>query len=346
MSIQAEIHATAGGFSIQAEVDASPGSCTAIVGPNGAGKTTLIHALAGLIPVQRGRVVLAGQVVDDPAQGIWVPSDRRPMALHSQHNLLFPHLSVVDNVAFGPRSSGLANRPARQQAEEWLHKLGLADVAGLRPAQLSGGQAQRVGLARAAACQPDVLLLDESLASLDAETRTDVRHLLADIPATRVLITHDPVEARVLADQLLVMERGRIVQGGTPEEVTADPRTPWTAGLLDINLLTGHAASTKVALDCGLALTTATPMTGPVLVTFSPAAVTLSTAEPHTSARNTWEAEVARIQPENDRVRVLLGAPAPCHVWVTAQAVGELDLRAGSRCWAALKATELTVRNA
>lgn len=346
MSVQTEIHATAGGFAIHAAFDAPQGTCTAVVGPNGAGKTTLIHALAGLIPLEQGKIVLAGQVVDDPVQGIQVPPDRRPIALHSQHNLLFPHLSVVDNVAFGPRCAGLATRLARQRAEEWLHKVGLADMAGLRPAQLSGGQAQRVGLARAAACQPEVLLLDESLASLDAETRTDVRHLLADMPATRVLITHDPVETRVLADQLLVMEGGEIVQAGTPEEVTADPRTSWTAGLLDINLLTGRAAGTEVALDCGLALTTATPMTGSVLVTFSPAAVTLSTAQPHTSARNTWEAEVARIQPEGDRVRVLLGSPAPCHVWVTPQAVGELDLRAGSRCWAALKATELTVREA
>ncbi|MCQ3812499.1 MAG: ATP-binding cassette domain-containing protein, partial [Acidimicrobiia bacterium] len=208
MSIYADIHASAGDFSIRATFDAPTGSCTAIVGPNGAGKTTLVHALAGLIPVQQGSVMLAGQLVDDPAQRIHVPSDRRPIALHSQHNLLFPHLSVVDNVAFGPRCSGLSTRSAHQRAEEWLHKVGLAHLAGLRPAELSGGQAQRVGLARAAACQPKVLLLDESLASLDAETRTDVRHLLADIPATRVLITHDPVETRVLADQLLVMEDG------------------------------------------------------------------------------------------------------------------------------------------
>ena len=317
-----------------------------MVGPNGAGKTTLVHSLAGLIPLQMGRIVLAGKVVEDPALGIRVPPERRPIALHSQHNLLFPHLSVVDNVAFGPRCSGMATRPARHWAEEWLHKVGLADIADLRPAQLSGGQAQRVGLARAAACQPEVLLLDESLASLDAETRTEVRHLLADIQATRVLITHDPVETRVLADQLLVMEGGEIVQTGTPEEVTADPRTPWIASLLDTNLLAGNAIGAKVALDCGLTLTTATPMTGPVLLTFSPAAVTLSTAQPHTSARNTWEAEVSRVQPEGDRVRVILGSPAPCRVWVTPQAVGELDLRAGSRCWAALKATELTVREA
>ena len=346
MSVQAEIHAAAGDFSIRAAFDAPAGSCTAVVGPNGAGKTTLIHVLAGLIPLEQGKIVLAGQVIDDPAHGIRVPPDLRPIALHSQHNLLFPHLSVVDNVAFGPRCSGMATRDARLRATEWLDKVGLAHLASLRPEQLSGGQAQRVGLARAAACEPEVLLLDESLASLDAETRTDVRHLLVDISATRVLITHDPVEARVLADQLLVMEQGQIVQAGAPEAVAADPRNPWTAGLMDVNLLSGDAAGTKVALDCGLTLISATPMTGPVLVTFSPAAVTLSNAQPHTSARNTWEAQVARIQPESDRVRVLLGAPAPCHVWVTPQAVGELGLSAGSRCWAALKATELTVREA
>ena len=346
MSIQADFHAAAGDFSIHAAFEVPTGSCTAVVGPNGAGKTTLAHALAGLIPIRQGSIVLAGQVVDDPARKICVPPDRRPIALHSQHNLLFPHLSVADNVAFGPRCSGLGTRSARRRAEEWLHRVGLAELAELRPAQLSGGQAQRVALARAAACESAVLLLDESLASLDAETRTAVRHLLADIAATRVLITHDPVEARVLADQLLVVEDGQVVQSGTPEEVTADPRTPWTAGLLDMNLLTGRAAGTRVALDCGLSLTSATAMTGPVLVTFSPAAITLSATQPHTSARNTWEAEVARIQPEGDRVRVLLGEPAPCHVWVTPQAVGELGLGAGSQCWAALKATELTVREA
>jgi len=346
VSIHAEIQATVGGFAIRAAFDAPAGTCTAVVGPNGAGKTTLIHALAGLVALERGKIVLAGQVVDDPARRRRVPPERRPIALHSQHNLLFPHLSVADNVAFGLRCSGLAARAARRRAEEWLDRVGLAEAAGLRPAQLSGGQAQRAGLARAAACQPEVLLLDESLAALDAETRTDVRHLLADLSATRVLITHDPVEARLLADQLLVMETGEIVQAGAPEEVAANPRTPWTAGLLGVNLLSGRAAGTEVALDCGLALTTATPMTGPVLVAFSPAAVTLSTAEPHTSARNTWEAEVGRVQPEGDRVKVFLGPPAPCRVWVTPQAVGELGLEAGSRCWASLKATELTVRQA
>lgn len=346
MSIQADIDAATGGFCVHAEFAAPAGSCTAVVGPNGAGKTTLIHVLAGLIPLQRGRIVLAGQTVDDPAHRIQVPSDRRPIALHSQHNLLFPHLSVLDNVAFGPRCSGLAPSQARQRAEGWLDKVGLALLSDLRPTELSGGQAQRVALARAAACEPDVLLLDESLASLDAETRTDVRHLLADISSTRVLITHDPVEARVLADQLLVMEEGQIVQAGNPEAVATDPRTPWTAALLDINLLAGNASGTKVVLDSGLSLTTATPATGAVLVTFSPAAITLSATRPHTSARNTWEAEVGRIQPESDRVRVLLGAPVPCHAWVTPQAVGELGLSAGTRCWAALKATELTVRQA
>ncbi len=346
MSVEADIQVRIGGFEVRAGFHAPGGSCTVVMGPNGAGKTTLIHVLAGLVPPQTGRVVLAGRVVDDPARGIRVPPDRRPMALHSQHNLLFPHLSVVDNVAFGPRCSGLAPRSARRRAEEWLDRMGLADLAGLRPAQLSGGQAQRVGLARAAACRPEVLLLDESLASLDTKTRTDVRHLLADLEATRILITHDPVEARVLGDQLLVMEQGRIVQAGAPDAVAADPRTPWTAGLMDVNLLTGHASGTEVTLDCGLTLTTAAPMTGPVLVTFSPAAITLSDSRPHTSARNTWEAEVIRVQPEGDRVRVVLGAPVPGHAWVTPTAERELGLSTRTRCWAALKATELTVRQA
>ncbi|MYG94608.1 MAG: ABC transporter ATP-binding protein [Acidimicrobiia bacterium] len=346
MNIQAEIQAAVGAFCIQAVIDTQSGSCTVIVGPNGAGKTTLIHVLAGLIPLRKGKVVLAGQVVDNPARNIRVPPNHRPIALQTQPNLLFPHLNVIENVAFGARCSGLNTRLARQRAEKWLHKVGMADMANLFPTHLSSGQAQRVGLARAAACQPNILLLDEPLTSLDAETRTNMRHLLTDIKTTRVLITHDPIEIRLLADQLLVMEKGEIIQAGTPEEVAADPRTQWTAKLLDINLLTGTATGTEVTLNNGFILTTTTPLTGPVLITFPPTAVTLSTAEPHTSARNTWQAQVARIQPEGDRVRVILDTPIPCRVWVTLQAVNELRLNTGTRCWAALKASELTVRNA
>ncbi|WP_420638677.1 sulfate/molybdate ABC transporter ATP-binding protein [Candidatus Poriferisocius sp.] len=346
MSVRAQVYAPMGDVTVDVEVEVAGGGCTAVMGPNGAGKTTLIHVLAGLIPVQRGRVVLADQVVEDSDLGIRLPPERRPIALHSQHNLLFPHLSVVDNVAFGLRCAGLATGPARTRAAEWLDKVGLAHLAAERPDRLSGGQAQRVGLVRAAACRPDVLLLDESLAALDAESRTHVRKLLADLDGTRLLVTHDPVEARVLADQLVIMQHGRVTQTGAPAAVAADPRTPWTAGLMDVNLLTGHSSGTDVALDCGLTLITATSLTGPVLVTFSPAAITLSASEPHTSARNTWEAEVTRVQPESDRVRVFLGAPAPAHAWVTPQAAAELGLAAGARCWAALKATELTVRPA
>ncbi|MCY4257981.1 MAG: ABC transporter ATP-binding protein [bacterium] len=357
MSIQAEVQATAattsptataaaGGFAICANINAPAGSCTAIVGPNGAGKTTLIGVLAGLVPLQRGKVVLANQVVDEPAQQIWVPPEHRPIALHNQHNLLFPHLSVVDNVAFGPQSAGIPKPQARHTALEWLERVGLSDLATAHPTQLSGGQAQRVGLARAAACQPKVLLLDESLAALDATTRSNIRHLIADIDATKVLVTHDPVEARILADEMLIMEDGLITQSGTPQEIATNPKTRFTASLMNLNLFTGHCAGTTATLDCGLTLTTATSAHGPVLVTFSPTAITLSAQQPQSSARNVWETTVNRTQPDQDRVRVLLGQPAPCWAWITPQAMSELHITDGSRCWAALKATELTVQQA
>ncbi len=345
-SIAVDIIATAGEFKLQAKFNAAAQSCTAIVGPNGSGKTSLLHAIAGLLPIQQGTVTLNNQLVDDPANAIYIPPERRPIALHSQHNLLFEHLSVIDNIAFGPRSSGISKTQANQIAWQWLERVGLSDLGAATPAQLSGGQAQRVGLARAAACNPAVLLLDESLAALDSKTRSSIRHLIADIAATKVLVTHDLIEARILADQLLVMENGQITQSGTPQEVAATPRTAWIADLLELNLFAGHASGTTVTLDCGITLITATATSGPVLVSFSPAAITLSAEKPQTSARNTWPTQVTHTQIESDRVKVFLAPPAVCWAWVTPQAAKELRLSAGTHCWAALKATELTVQQA
>src|ERR1700680_2873890 len=200
------------------------GEVVALLGPNGAGKTSLLRTVAGLVPLESGHVRLDGQILEDTASGQYVPTELRPIGFVFQDYLLFPHLSVLDNVAFGLRSRGLSRRAAADKAVEWLDRVGLKSYARAKPAELSGGQRQRVALARALAPDPRLLLLDEPLAALDvttrAEVRRDLKHHLATFRGIRLVVTHNPLEAVALADRLIVMENGHLVQTGTPAEVT------------------------------------------------------------------------------------------------------------------------------
>jgi len=338
-----------GGFTLTVAFEVPPGQVVGLLGPNGAGKTTLLRALAGLTPVASGRVTLAGQVVDDSGDGTFVPAARRPAGYVFQDYRLFPHLSVTENVAFSPRARGLGKAAARSAARYWLGRLGLTDLAGRKPAELSGGQAQRVALARALAADPALLLLDEPLAALDARTRLDVqaelRQHLADFAGPCLLVTHDPLEALVLADRLLVLEDGRIVQDGTPARVARQPATGYVAKLVGLNLYAGRADGSVVTLGAGGSFTVpGHGQHGDVLVAFRPSAVVVSTGQPvATSARNVWPAVVTGLTMLADRVRLDLRGQPPALADVTAPAVTELSLRPGSRVWLSVKATDLEV---
>src|ERR1700758_714507 len=244
-----------GSFTLAVSLTAVPGQVLGLLGPNGAGKSTLLSAVAGLTPVSAGRITLAGQVMDDADAGTFVEASGRPVGFVFQNYRLFPHLTVADNVAFSPRARGMGRRAARSAASHWLDRLGLAEIAGRKPGQLSGGQAQRVALARALAGQPGLLLLDEPLSALDAGTRLDVqaelnKHL-ADSTGPCLLVTHDPLEALVLADKLVVLEAGRIVQQGTPAQIARQPATDYVAKLVGLNLYRGRADGSQVALSEG-----------------------------------------------------------------------------------------------
>ena len=214
-------------FVLDVELDIPAGSTTAVLGPNGAGKSTIVDAVAGLLTPDRGVIRLADRTLTDVTSGVAVPVDRRNVGVVFQNYLLFNHLDVLDNVAFGPRSRGVGRRASRMRAHRWLDRLDLADIATRRPPELSGGQAQRVALARALAAEPEVLLLDEPLAAVDVATRARLRRTLRghleQFAGPRLLITHDPTDATLLADRVVVIEDGSVAQRGEPDDIRRRP---------------------------------------------------------------------------------------------------------------------------
>ncbi len=241
------------GFTLDLRLTAARGEVVALLGPNGAGKTTALRALAGLLPLHDGFVRLDRQSLDDPAERTFRPPERRSIGVVFQDYLLFPHLSALDNVAFGSRCQRMPRSLARARAGQWLARVGLTDQARRRPRQLSGGQAQRVALARALAVRPELLLLDEPLAALDAGTRLDTRaHLrqhLAEHPGVALIVTHDPLDAMTLADRLVIVEDGALVQQGDAVSVTTRPRTDYVARLVGLNLYRGQATGGTVRIS-------------------------------------------------------------------------------------------------
>ncbi|MDQ4069977.1 MAG: ABC transporter ATP-binding protein, partial [Actinomycetota bacterium] len=246
MRLRAEVGVRLGSLDLDVVLDASPEEVVAVVGPNGAGKSTLLRALAGLVRLDRGRVVLGDRLLADAPTNTHVGPEHRGAAVVFQDSLLFPHLTALDNVAYGLRARGAARGDARRRAAEWLARVGIGeDHLRSRPGQLSGGQAQRVALARALATEPDLLLLDEPLSAADAgakgQLRRVLREQLAASGAVRLLVTHDPVDAMALAERLVVVEGGRVTQQGPITEVTTRPRSAWVAQLVGLNLFRGRA---------------------------------------------------------------------------------------------------------
>ncbi|MCU1659107.1 MAG: transporter ATP-binding protein [Pseudonocardiales bacterium] len=335
-----------GAFRLDADVGAEPGEVVGVLGPNGAGKSTLLRAIAGLTPVTTGRIVLGEDVLDDADRGIFRRPEQRPVGVVFQNYRLFPHLTVRANVAFAARCRGMRRGPAGHVADGWLRRLALTDFADRKPAQLSGGQAQRVALARALAADPDLLLLDEPLAALDVQTHAEVqgelRAHLADFPGPTLFVTHDPIEALLLASRIVILEQGLITQQGTPTEITSRPRTPYVARLVGMNLYAGHASAGVVALDGGGVLVAPDAADGRVLVALRPSALTVYAEEPHaSSARNIWPASITALAPLGDRIRLTAVGAQTVFADVTASAVAELQLIPGRPVWLTAKATDL-----
>jgi molybdate transport system permease protein len=325
---------------VAATLEAAPGEVVALVGPNGAGKTTLLRVLAGLQPA-------TGSLRLDDREVHGLAPQRRNVGWVPQERLLFAHMSALDNVAYGLRARGVSRASARRTALSWLDRLGVADLAGRRPDALSGGQAARVALARALAPAPGLVLLDEPLAALDASSRDDVRRLLRDTlaggPAPALIVTHDPVDVVALADRLVVLEKGRVVQAGTPAEVTRAPRSTWIADLLGQNAWRGTTDATGLLVDGGGHITAAEPLPPGLsaLALAEPSAVTLHRRRPEGSARTVLQGQIGDLRSLGGRVRVVVHAEPDVTAEVTVAAAADLRLADGGPVFATLKATEV-----
>jgi molybdate transport system ATP-binding protein len=346
VSLDANVRAVNGGFDLDVDLSVGSGETVAVVGPNGAGKSTLLRTLAGLLPLTDGRIVLGGEVFDCPAERVFRPPEDRPIGVVFQDLLLIPHLTALANVAFGLRCRGHSRQQARGEAGEWLDRLGLADKLHARPRNLSGGERQRVALARALATSPRLLLLDEPLSALDVGTRVDVRrhivHALRTFDGVRVIITHDPTEALTLADRIVILEGGRIVQSGPPAEVTARPRSAYVARFVGLNLMTGSAHGHRVAV-AGNELFSADEAEGEVCAVIHPRAVSVHLTAPEGSARNVWPGHITGVEVGVDAVRVTVDGKPPVVAEVTGAAVREMSLQIGAPVWVSVKAGEVQV---
>ena len=332
---------------LDVKLDVPAGSVLALLGPNGAGKSTALRVIAGLLPASAGYVRVGERTWEDRPSGVRLATEVRSIGVVFQDYLLFPTMSARDNVAFGLRAKGLEKTAARDIADGWLARVGLMEQASQRPAQLSGGQAQRVALARALATTPQVLLLDEPLAALDAGTRMsvrgDLRRHLGEFGGATVLVTHDPLDALILADQVAVIEGGVVVQTGTPQEITRNPKTRYVAQLVGLNLFAGKSDGTSIRLTGGAELVTAEAHYGEVFVVARPSSISVHRDVPHGSPRNVWAGTIATVEQHGDLVRLFVNGPPDVAVDVTTAAMAELQLDVDERVWLSVKATDLTV---
>ncbi|RJS46062.1 sulfate/molybdate ABC transporter ATP-binding protein [Nocardioides cavernaquae] len=330
---------------VSVELEIADGETVALLGGNGAGKSTVLGVIAGQLRARGARVTLGDRVLT--GRGTWVPPHARDVALLAQEALLFPHLTVGANVAFGPRSRGAGRRRARASAEEWLARVGVPELASRRPAELSGGQAQRVAVARALAADPQVLLLDEPMAALDVNVTPALRHLLREVlqDRTTVIATHDVLDALLLADRVVVLDGGRVVEEGPTAEVLARPRSAFAAQIAGLNLLAGRWDGEALVAD-GARVEgrveggerTPVVVGDEVVAVFRPSAVSVYLAAPTGSPRNAFPVVVTALEPFGDQVRVRGGGMSAL---ITPHAAAELALAPGGQVTFIVKASEV-----
>lgn len=367
MSLDVDIRARAGAFEFRGAVRAEPGQLLAVLGPNGAGKSTLLSAVAGHLADVSGTIRLGATTLHEP-NGRRVAPEHRRVGLLGQRSLLFPHLSVGENVAFGPRSQGASRAEARAEAVRLLDEVGLAGFEDRRPSQLSGGQQQRAAIARALAADPAALLLDEPFAALDAQTASQARRLISDLRERRgipiVLVTHDALDAVVLAQRTVVLQDGRVAQDGTTQEVLGHPGSAFVAALAGVNLVSGRADAggrlVHVGADGSRIVFPAAEdaRVGTVLsAAFAPGAVraarpggvsdaadAAADATTDAAASVRWSATVHSLTATPGGIRIFTAEHPQIAVDCSSSAAVSLDLRPGARLSFSLSPADVSVR--
>lgn len=369
------MQATVGARGFDVGLDLAPGETVAVLGPNGAGKSTLLNVIAGLLRPDSGRAEIDGKVLFDLDGGAatWTAPHHRGTVLLAQEPLLFPHLSALENVAFGPRSAGIARTAARESARQWLAAVDAGGLEARRPAELSGGQAQRVAVARALAANPEVLLLDEPMAALDIHAAPLLRRLLKKVLAGRraIIITHDILDALMLADRVIVLEAGRITEQGPTRQVLERPRSRFAAGLAGLNLIPGSLTATGIRTAAGLEVAghqdeqvfpdaadlsgisgqpaiAGQPVIGgkpgatgkPGVAAFPPSAVSVFLTDAHGSPRNSFPVTVTDLEQHGDQIRVRAGGMSAD---ITPAASADLGLAPGMTVFFVVKAASVAV---
>lgn len=342
------LQAAVAGRGLDVSLSLGAGETVAVLGPNGAGKSTLLSVIAGLLRPDAGRADIDGRVLFDlgPGRAAWTPPHRRGTALLAQEPMLFPHLTALENVAFGPRSAGVPRAAARDSARRRLAEVDAADLAGRRPGELSGGQAQRIAVARALAADPELLLLDEPMAALDVHAAPLLRRLLKRVLAGRraIIVTHDVLDAYMLADRVVVLEAGRVTEDGPTREVLQRPRSRFAAGLAGLNLVTGTVTASGLRTAAGqefFGRQEDPPVPGSNgVAAFPPSAVSVFLTEAHGSPRNAFPLTVTDLEPHGDQIRVRAGELSAD---VTPAASADLGLAPGMRVYFVVKAAAVSI---
>lgn len=343
---------------LDVEFSVAAGEVLAVLGPNGAGKSTTVAVIAGLLRADDAVVRVGNRILTDTDRGVCVPVHDRRIGVLMQDPLLFPHLTAIGNVTFAARRHADRSE-ARPRARRWLAEVGADDLADRAPDELSGGQAQLVALARALAAEPEVLLLDEPLAGLDvagaATARSVLRRVLAAESRTALLITHDLIDVLTLADRVLVLEAGRVVESGRVADVLVAPRSDFGARIAGVNLVRGRMVGPGTLCDAAgmnwhgviAAEDSGSPAREPItmrqecVAVFAPAGVAVYREQPHGSPRNSVRVRIAALETTGGVVRVRAAAQADgaagLSADVTPESVAEMRLLVGEQVWFTVK---------
>ncbi len=360
-------------FHLDLSFTADIGKTTVLLGESGAGKSTVLRSVAGLLHPQRGHISLDDVTYFDSDQHLIVPPQDRPFGYVFQDYVLFPHLSVFENVAFGLRAQHLPRKTIHQHVGEALEQVHLTGLDQRRPAQLSGGQQQRVAIARALALRPQLLLLDEPLSALDVQTRREVRQelrrLLTNVSVTTLMVTHQYLDALLFGQQILVLDQGKIIQQGNHHTLLQKPRSSYVAELVGMNFFQGRVVHSDANALCTIQLsgngrqgievhatlgeydqTRWVPQLGEdAYVVVDPRSITLHLIPPEGSAQNVFCGEIVQILPvgnaESDdgrvRVSILLNSSTlPLTAELTSSSTIRMELSEGKTIYASFKATE------